>query len=148
MRLDEPHLSPERSSPTRLSTSGHAIVFVSHSGAYTLITPSIWRLTSYLFCHKLLRWFLRQALPSGSVRFFGHLVTRGFLITHNDAPQSVGLLLDEWSACRRDLYLTTHNRQTSMPPVGFESTIAAGHWDRLQGTRGDRVQYSLRQRRL
>jgi hypothetical protein len=37
--------------------------------------------------------------------------------------------LDEWSACRRDLYLTTHNihnRQTSMPPVGFESTIPAG----------------------
>ena len=31
--------------------------------------------------------------------------------------------LDEWSARRRDLYLTTHdthNRQISMPPVGFE----------------------------
>ena len=30
---------------------------------------------------------------------------------------------------RRDLYLTTHNthnRQTSMPPVGFEPTISAG----------------------
>jgi len=37
--------------------------------------------------------------------------------------------LDEWSARRRDLYLTTHNthnRQTSMPPVGFELTISAG----------------------
>jgi len=37
--------------------------------------------------------------------------------------------LDEWSARRRDLYLTTHNthnRQTSMPPVGFEPTIWAG----------------------
>jgi hypothetical protein len=36
---------------------------------------------------------------------------------------------DEWPACRRDLYLTTHNphnRQTSMPPVGFEPTISAG----------------------
>jgi len=48
-------------------------------------------------------------------------------------------LLDEWSARRRDLYLTTHNthnRQTSMPPVGFEPTISAGEqpqtyaWDR------------------
>jgi hypothetical protein len=32
---------------------------------------------------------------------------------------------DEWSARRRDLYLTTHdiyNRQISMPPVGFELT--------------------------
>jgi hypothetical protein len=37
--------------------------------------------------------------------------------------------LDEWSARRRDLYLTTHsihNRHTSMPSVGFESTISAG----------------------
>jgi len=36
--------------------------------------------------------------------------------------------LDEWSARRRDLYLTTHNthkRQTSMPPLGFESIISA-----------------------
>ena len=37
--------------------------------------------------------------------------------------------LDEWSARRIDLYLTTHNthnRQTFMPPVGFEPTISAG----------------------
>ena len=37
--------------------------------------------------------------------------------------------LDEWSARRRGLYLTTHdthNRQISMPPVGFEPTISAG----------------------
>ena len=36
--------------------------------------------------------------------------------------------LDEWSARRRDLYLTTHNthnRQTSMPPAGFEPTVPA-----------------------
>jgi hypothetical protein len=36
--------------------------------------------------------------------------------------------LDEWSARRRDLYLTTHNshkRQTSMPPAGFETEIPA-----------------------
>ena len=35
--------------------------------------------------------------------------------------------LDERSARRRYLYLTahnTHNRQTSMPPVGFEPTIS------------------------
>ena len=37
--------------------------------------------------------------------------------------------LDEWSARRRDLYLTTHdshNRQISMPPVEFEPKISAG----------------------
>jgi len=36
--------------------------------------------------------------------------------------------LDEWSARRRDLYLTTHNihqRQTSISPAGFEPTIPA-----------------------
>jgi hypothetical protein len=37
--------------------------------------------------------------------------------------------LDEWSARRRDLYLTTHNtqnRRSSMLPVGFEPAISAG----------------------
>ena len=37
--------------------------------------------------------------------------------------------LEERSARRRDLCLTTHNthnRQTSMPSVGFEPTISAG----------------------
>ena len=36
---------------------------------------------------------------------------------------------DEYSVRRRDLYLiihNTHNRQISMPPVGFEPTISAG----------------------
>ena len=49
-------------------------------------------------------------------------------------------LLGEWSARRRDLYLTTHNthnRQTSMPPVGFEPTIPVG--ERLQIYALDRV---------
>jgi len=39
--------------------------------------------------------------------------------------------LDEGSDRRRDLYLTTHNthnRQTSMPPAGFEPIISAGEW--------------------
>ena len=49
---------------------------------------------------------------------------------HTQRRTTVGRTpLDEWSARRRDLYLTTHNthnRQTSMPPVGFEPTISAG----------------------
>ena len=39
--------------------------------------------------------------------------------------------LDEWSARRRDLYLTTHGtakKQTSMPPAGFEPTIPGSEW--------------------
>jgi hypothetical protein len=36
--------------------------------------------------------------------------------------------LDEWSVRRRDFYMTTHNthnRQTSMPPAGFETPVPA-----------------------
>ena len=39
--------------------------------------------------------------------------------------------LDEWSVGRRDLYLTTHNtcnRETFMPPEGFEPTNPANQW--------------------
>jgi hypothetical protein len=56
----------------------------------------------------------------------------GFLIVDASRSHSDFTLgrapLDEGSARRRDLYLTTHNthkRQTSMPPAGFEPTIPA-----------------------
>ena len=42
--------------------------------------------------------------------------------------------MDEWSARRKDLYLTTQNtqkRQTSVLPVGFEPTIAASERPQL-----------------
>ena len=63
--------------------------------------------------------------------------------------------LYEWSARRRDLYLTTHdthNRQTSMPPGGIRtrnpSKRAAadprlrprGHWDWLSGRIPQRIE--------
>jgi len=51
-------------------------------------------------------------------------------LDHTQRRTTVGRTsLDEWSARHRDLYLTTHNthnRQTSMSPVGFEPTISAG----------------------
>jgi len=69
-----------------------------------------------------------------------HCGCRGLLlhlITHNDTKT---IPLDEWSAHRRNFYLTTHNthtRQTSMPPAGFESTI-------FQGTNFPGVQLRIR----
>ena len=52
------------------------------------------------------------------------------LLYHTQRRSTVGRTpLDEWSARRRDLYLTTHdthNRQISMPPLGFEPKISAG----------------------
>ena len=51
-------------------------------------------------------------------------------LDHTQRRTTVGRTpLDELSVRRRDLYLTTHNthnRQTSMPPVGFEPTVSAG----------------------
>ena len=57
---------------------------------------------------------------SSFTRFLDHIQRR---TTDGRTP------LDEWSARRRDLYLTIHNtynRHTSMPSVGFEPTISAG----------------------
>jgi len=54
-----------------------------------------------------------RAMASSFLRFLEHTQQR---TTIGRTP------LDEWSALRRDLYLTTHNthnRQTSMLPVGF-----------------------------
>jgi len=51
-------------------------------------------------------------------------------LDHTQRRSTVGRTpLDECSARRRDLYLTTHdthNRQISIPQVGFEPTISAG----------------------
>jgi len=53
-------------------------------------------------------------------------------LDHTQRRTTVGRTpLDEGSARRRDLYLTTHNchkRQTSMPSVGFEPTTSASEW--------------------
>ena len=60
-----------------------------------------------------------RAMTSSYTRFLDHTQRR---TTVGRTP------LDEWSARRRDLYLTAHNihnRRKSMPPVGFESTISA-----------------------
>ena len=88
----------------------------------------------YLYLMLLLLLFSWRYNPYGCIFYspvagFSLLVFRGFLITHNDAPQSVGLLwtsdqsVAEISPCTTH---NTHNRQTSMPPVGFEPTILAG----------------------
>jgi len=52
-----------------------------------------------------------------------------FLDQHNDAAQSVGLLWTSDQLVAETYSLTTHdshNRETSMWPVGFEPTISAG----------------------
>ena len=71
-------------------------------------------------------FFLFCGAATQSVSWPSH--SWGFL-DHTQRRTTVGrTALDEWSARRRDLYLTTHNshsRQISIPPVGFEPTILA-----------------------
>ena len=76
---------------------------------------------------SILNFFFSVALRPNAGH--GLLILEVFL-DHTQRRSTVGRTrLDEWSTRRKDLYLTTHNthnRQTSMPPVGFETTISAG----------------------
>ena len=87
---------------------------------YTRIT----KITHYqewakLYPPPLWRCSPTQAMTSSFFRFLDHTQRR---TTVGRTP------LDARSARHRDLYLTahnTHNRQKSMSPVGFETTISA-----------------------
>jgi hypothetical protein len=106
---------------------------IQKAHSQTCVTLARCRIISCVF--QSLRKRLRR-----SVRFFsfcGAATQRGSwplhswgFLDHTQRRTTVGRTpLDEWSARRRSLYLTTHNihnRQTSMPPVGFELTISAG----------------------
>ena len=83
--------------------------------------------TSYIISlrHTLIFFYCGAATQCGS--WPPH--SWGFL-DHIQRRSTVGRTpLDEWSACRTDLCVTTHNfhnRQTSTLAVGFEPTISAG----------------------
>ena len=94
---------------------------------------------SWLFptCRNFHRFFYGACSP---IAGYGLLTLWGFR-DHTRRHTTVSRTpLDEWSARRRDPYLTTHNtpnRQTSMPPAGFEPTISAG--ERPQTYASDRA---------
>lgn len=50
--------------------------------------------------------------------------------SYSGSPRSVGTPVDEGSACRGVLYLTTHisERHTYVLPAGFKPTIPASAW--------------------
>ena len=79
----------------------------------------------YIYIYIYFFFFLWRCDPT-------RVMATSFLrfLDHTQRRTTVGRTpLDEWSARRRDLNLTTHNthnRQISMPPVGFEATISAG----------------------
>ena len=81
---------------------------------YTSLQHSHWTDWAVSFSMALAAQSL--AMTSSFLSFFD--------ITHNDGPQSVGLLWTSDQPRRRDLYLTTHNthnRQTSMPLGGIRT---------------------------
>jgi len=74
----------------------------------------------FFFFFLLWRYDPARVMASSFSRFLDHTQRR---TTVGRTP------LDKWLPHCRDLYVTihnTHNRQTSMPPVGFEPTISAG----------------------
>ena len=88
---------------------------LTKTGSHWIQPHPYWWYFFFLWCCGPTR-----AMASSFLRFLDQTQWR---ITVGRTP------LDEWSARRRDLYLTTHNthnRQISMPPVGFEPTISAG----------------------
>ena len=98
-------------------------IFVSHS----ILSSSLFIYSSVkrgfiLFIYFLLwRCDPPRVMASSFLRF-----SRSHATTHRSRGRTP---LDKGSARRRGLYLTTHNthnRQTSLPPVGFEPTISAG----------------------
>jgi hypothetical protein len=76
---------------------------------------------SHYYYYYYFLWLCSQARAiASSTRFFNH--TQRITVGR--------ISLDEWSARHRDLYLTSYvvqqTQQSSMPPVGFEPTIAGG----------------------
>jgi hypothetical protein len=93
---------------------------IKNNGSYTSTPPLCLmayvgkNLVFNLFFFVLCRCDPTRVMASSFLRFLDH--TRSTTVRRTS--------LDEWSARRRDLYLTTHNthnRQTSMLPVGFNS---------------------------
>jgi hypothetical protein len=109
---------------------------ISHSASshadllFNLVTPQIKKITAIL--NDDTATWPNNFFPHGATAPSGPPHYRGFTITLRHTTL-VRTRLDELSARRRDLYLTTHNthnRQTSMLAVGFEPAIPAS--ERLQ----------------
>jgi hypothetical protein len=81
--------------------------------------------------NKKMKIFLHNYFPSRVARrpdSGSRPSLRGFAITHTGHTTLSRTPLEEWSARRRNIYLTTHSnykRQTSLPPRGFEPRIRA-----------------------
>ena len=93
-----------------------------------VLSPVFETQSSRQLCVRMLQTILFVPWRCGPTRTMASSFTR--FLDHTQLRITVGRTpLDEWSARRRNLYLTTHNthnRQKSMLPVGLEPTISAG----------------------
>ena len=102
----------------------HPCLLVVHlpSTVHCLVTSFVCLGTSIAWTYIELIFFSWRCDPT-------RVMASSFLmfLDHTQRPTTYGRTpLDEWSARRRDLYLTTqntHNRQLSMPPVGIHIRI-------------------------
>ena len=118
--------------PLRYLTVGHAVAQLVEALTYKLEGRGF----DSRWCHWNFLLTLRRLI---SYIYMEHPFL--MFLDHTQRRSTVGRTpVDEWSARRRDLYLTTHNthnRQTTMPAVGFEPTISAG--ERSQTYASDRT---------
>jgi hypothetical protein len=87
-----------------------------------IINALFYSLNSFLYSFP--RWRC-DLIPGHGLSLRGYAITLIRHTTIGSAP------LDEWSARRRDLYLSTHNthkRQQSIPSAVFEPAIPASEW--------------------
>jgi hypothetical protein len=135
--------------PSQVSYSDHLAINTVPSRLLTPTNPEnkIWKqrqienyscqmilgtLMTTVFVDEMVSYFVKYLCffcdAAASTRAMSSLCL--WFFEHTQRRTTVGSNpLDEWSARRRDFYLTihnTHNRQTSMPPVGFELTISTG----------------------
>jgi len=112
-----PHIIKENFENFLIRRCNYILLSQAHCVWQVVKTPTIiFNNPVYIFGATTPQW----ARASSFTRFLDHTQRR---TTLGRTP------LDEWSARRRDSYLTsrnTHNRQTSMFPVGFEPIISTG----------------------
>ena len=136
--MDVPHVSALLPSVLRKGRQGYSetITLVGRSTCSHVVEDSIVDcgnivikrqeyIHTYIHTHTnkhTIFYLAQQAPPPQWARAHWGAVAR--FLDHTQRRTTVGWTpLDEWSSHRRDLYLTkhdTHNRETSMLPVGFE----------------------------
>ena len=92
------------------------MIFVTHCYVFQFTKPS-------LYCCLFVCLFTVGLRPNAGHGLLIHEVSRSHSTTHHSRQDSSGRLI---CSSQRPLETNnTHNRQTPMPPVGFEPTISA-----------------------